>query len=601
MSSELTRALSDAVIERGEKEGDGRTIDLRLMRWDEVAEHTAEGFKESFTRGAFKKVDPARVTLEAQKHGGPLVGVATEIQERDEDAVASFRVAKTPAGDELLELARSGVLRDASVVFAPISHRERDDGVIERTAVDLRRVALLERGAYPSAELLSVREETNEETNTVTDNIQMAEVDLAPVMERLESIETKVGTIEAMGSGPAIIKPKYLTLADYTSAVYERNEDPELLYRALTENETANNPGVIPENWLKDVKRVVNLGRRAISGFGGPRPLGERGMTVDYPYLTSANTLIASHTEVAEVQTARVDIAKGSEDILTFAGGSMISYQLAQRSDPSYREAYNRIMLNAWANVTDDNFVSQLEADATGAMLLNNNLGAPVALSNPSAHADDIFDTGAAHGFSAGDAVVFTALTGGDATTAALVGRVVWVIPTSLAAQTFRISLSPGGAAFVWGTADLTAGTVCKLNTTADAFRESLFQASVYIEAATGSPASVVLASTDVFLGLSGMSDIVAPGPSAMFTDPSGVASAATLRMVSSGLEIIHDANVTAGKLVVSNSSAAGWHEKGPIWATAEDVAQLGTQVAVYSFGAGVVYVPAGVYELTFV
>jgi hypothetical protein len=79
-----------------------------------------------------------------------------------------------------------------------------------------------------------------------------------------------------------------------------------------------------------------------------------------------------------------------------------------------------------------------------------------------SAHADDIFDTTAAHGFQAGDPVVFTSLTGGDATTAALIGRVVYVIATSLGAQTFRVSLTPGGSAFAWGTADITAGTVRK-------------------------------------------------------------------------------------------------------------------------------------------
>lgn len=595
MNSEMQRAVVDALITRSESDSEGRTIDLRLLRWGEIAEHTAEGFRETFARGAFAKADPSRVTLEAQRHGGPLVGVAESIKEGVEDVVASFRVAKTAAGDELLELARAGVLRDASIVFRPIAKVERDDDIVEWSEVDLRRVAILERGAYPSAELLAVREEAAIEENEMAENEAVVEtVDLAPVMERLESIETKVGTIEAMGSAPAVItSPKYGSLADYTTAVYNREEDADLMARALTEQLTSNNAGVIPENWLKDVKRIVTLGRRAISAFGGPKSLGSSGMTVDYPYLNSANTLVAAQTEGAEVQTAQVDIAKGSEDILTYAGGSRISYQLAQRSEPSYREAYNRIVMNAWANVTDNAFVSQLEADASTAKTLGGMLGANVTLS-ASADSDDVIDA-TGHGFSAGDAIVFTSLTGGSGVTA---GRVYWVLPTALTADDFKFSATPGGSAVDFGS-DISAGTVAPLVTSGDYFRSALFEASVAVEDATGAPAGVVLASTDVFLALAGLSDFVAP--TGYHIDASGLAQASTLRMESSGLEIVRDANVTAGKVIVSNNMAAGWHEDGPKWATAEDASQLGTNVAIYSFGAGVIYVPAGIVEVTLI
>ncbi len=73
-----------------------------------------------------------------------------------------------------------------------------------------------------------------------------------------------------------------------------------------------------------------------------------------------------------------------------------------------------------------------------------------------SAAADDIVDTAAAHGFSAGDAVVFTTLTGG----AGLVtGHRYYVIAANLAATTFQVSLTAGGAAVNF-TTDITAGSV---------------------------------------------------------------------------------------------------------------------------------------------
>lgn len=120
----------------------------------------------------------------------------------------------------------------------------------------------------------------------------------------------------------------------------------------------------------------------------------------------------------------------------------------------------DRTIFDSWlgtAAVTDEGYF-----DANGVWTPATLDVGPVVTLATSAYADDIFDTAAAHGFADGDPVVFTSLTGGDATTAALVGRVVYVIATSLASQTFRVSLTPGGSAFAWGTADISAGTVRK-------------------------------------------------------------------------------------------------------------------------------------------
>jgi hypothetical protein len=83
--------------------------------------------------------------------------------------------------------------------------------------------------------------------------------------------------------------------------------------------------------------------------------------------------------------------------------------------------------------------------------------GASITITT-SAAADDIVDTTTAHNFVAGDRVVFTALTGGTGLTT---NREYYVIATSLAAQTFRVSDTVGGAGINF-TTDITAGTVRK-------------------------------------------------------------------------------------------------------------------------------------------
>lgn len=92
--------------------------------------------------------------------------------------------------------------------------------------------------------------------------------------------------------------------------------------------------------------------------------------------------------------------------------------------------------------------------------------GAEVTLAT-SAAVDDIIDTATAHGFAAGDVVEFTALTGGTGLTAS---TQYYVIAANLAAQTFQVSATSGGAAVNF-TADVTAGTVRSLNRKNIAFR----------------------------------------------------------------------------------------------------------------------------------
>lgn len=84
-----------------------------------------------------------------------------------------------------------------------------------------------------------------------------------------------------------------------------------------------------------------------------------------------------------------------------------------------------------------------------------------------SAAADDILDTTTAHGFVVGQAVRFATLTGGAGLS---VGTTYYVIAANLAAQTFQVSATPGGAAVNF-TTDATAGTVAKTGTLIRAVR----------------------------------------------------------------------------------------------------------------------------------
>jgi len=154
----------------------------------------------------------------------------------------------------------------------------------------------------------------------------------------------------------------------------------DLLTRTIIDQITGNNPGVIPPAWTSRIYGILDHGRPTISAFGVASP-GPAGMEVNWPYYDgNLLTLVGLQaTQKTAITSARVDLKKGSEDLLTYAGMSDLSYQLIRRSSPSYRDAYMRIMFAAYAAVTDNAAADGLVAgqsvdyafgsDTTGAAL----------------------------------------------------------------------------------------------------------------------------------------------------------------------------------------------------------------------------------------
>ena len=350
--------------------GDGRTIDIRLLDWDSVA-RTEDG-PELFARGAFDDAQAGMVTIESQRHGGPLVGRGIEIDPAEPRLTA--RISETAAGDELLTLVRDGVIGRASIVFAqpPGGYRTRPDGVTERRRVDLRRVAILERGSHPGAVVLAVRRETDMDGEQQQQQAPAAPpapvVDLVPLTDRLGAIEQRMGELAVFGrADTAPLQYRADTLGQLLFASWEDRE----LRRALADQITTDNPGLVHPAVLTRAALIISRGRPTIDGIGAGA-LPADGMSIQWPVLTTPMTgLIAKQTaEKAAVVSAKVSFGNATATIQTFAGASDVSYQLIRRSSPSYLEQYSRVMLAAWAHVVDQQFVTDLAAGATGGSVI---------------------------------------------------------------------------------------------------------------------------------------------------------------------------------------------------------------------------------------
>jgi HK97 family phage prohead protease len=127
---------------------------------------------------------------------------------------------------------------------------------------------------------------------------------------------------------------------------------------------------------------------------------------------------------------------------------------------------------------------------------------------------------------------------------------------------------------------------------TAAAIVEGLFLASTQVADATGAPAAFVLASATPYAAIAG-----AVGALPVPVTPAAV-NAATLQLNVAGLPIYYSPAVNANTVLVSNGLTAEWHEDGPMYATEEDVAKLGRNMAIWGMGAAEVAIPSGIVQI---
>ena len=462
-----------------------------------------DGMRESFAPGAFDTAAVVGKPL-AYRHNEPI-GVITAASNEPDGLYIDFDVVNTSLGRDAATLMRTGSSRGLSVGFAPLeSKRTQGKNSIVYTKAALAEVSLTHQPAYSSAGVGSIRED-HMSVETVEDAAPAVVADIQ-AREAIDELRREVASVAHVAE-PVHPLAQFRSFGEYSKAVLEGFDS-----RALVDQVTDNNPGVLPPVWLMQVRGIIDLGRPVITGVGGPQSAGTTGLDINWPYFDGDLTTIveAQANEKDEVNSVRIDIEKGTASLLTYAAGSDISYQLLQRSMPSYLDAHNRIMAASYSTVTDRKFTNDLW-----------NLGSGT--------------------------------------------------------ETYDLSGDSTGATF----------------------RATVFEASMKCEDATGVPATIVYASTALMTAIGGWESFY-PAPYGV-QNVSGVATASTLQVNVSGLRVVRAKwldGAAANHAIVTNGEAGRWIEDGPRLAQAENVSQIGRDIAIYGYGVTAAYLPAGIVRI---
>ena len=89
--------------------GDGRTLEGRIVPYNTEIE--VGDTRESFARGVFADTDPSSVVLLWQHNTAEPLGRMTAIEDAEDGAYATFRLADTQRAKEAWGMANDGILK----------------------------------------------------------------------------------------------------------------------------------------------------------------------------------------------------------------------------------------------------------------------------------------------------------------------------------------------------------------------------------------------------------------------------------------------------------------------------------------------------------
>jgi phage head maturation protease len=377
------------------REGSSREIDMRLVPWDTPV-NTVFGVEE-FARGAFEGTDPSSVKLFGASHEARMgigqdgmpkmvrvpIGKATALSNRHDGQYATFRVAKTAAGDETYALAAEGIISGVSLEFGELpggTNKLMRNGrrVRRHEKAQLTGASLTHRPTYEQAQVLAVRSQ-DEEGPKVADAVEGTvivpePVDLSPVISGISSLETRmaerIGALEesyrSQFTIPAVQEADQRSLVksrgDWALTAIkllsgERVADQQM--REFQDLVTSDNLGVVPDAFLPDMIGVIDPTRPFLNSTTR-LSLPPAGMELVVPRIVTRPTVGVqsvfgdeSQPEKSDVTSTPTSIDNVSFQAITVAGGGDISVQLLRRSSPSYLELFTRLLAEAYAQETE--------------------------------------------------------------------------------------------------------------------------------------------------------------------------------------------------------------------------------------------------------
>jgi HK97 family phage prohead protease len=322
----------------------------------------------TFAANSIEIADPSKIKLLSQHDLKKPIGRMTAAEVREDGIYATFKLSRSSGGNDALIMAQEGLVTGLSIGAEIIASKPSKDGYTVVSAARLKEVSLVTVPAFASSEILEIAaeevipaEETQPESepDTVEETTQAE----APAVEAA-AVEAARPTVAAMHYTTPRLNLN-ITAGQYAKAQLNASRgdaDARELVAALQVATVAENTGMVPPTYLKDVIGIIDSSRPFIDSIERAA-LPASGMKIFTPKL-GTQAAVDLTAEGAEFASADTTVTFQEDDVVKFAGAGVLDLELVDRSDPSFLDLYLRELAASYAQKTDQ-YAAKIAADGS--------------------------------------------------------------------------------------------------------------------------------------------------------------------------------------------------------------------------------------------
>jgi HK97 family phage prohead protease len=322
----------------------------------------------TFAANSIEISDPSKIKLLSQHDLKKPIGRMTAADVREDGIYATFKLSRSSGGNDALIMAQEGLVTGLSIGAEIIASKPSKDGHTVVSSARLKEVSLVTVPAFASSEILEIAAEEiipTVETPTETESETVVEdttVEATPV--EAAAVEAARPTVTAMAYTTPRINLN-VTAGQYAKAQLNASRgdaDARELVAALQVATVAENTGMVPPTYLKDVIGIIDSSRPFIDSIERAA-LPASGMKIFTPKL-GTQAAVDLTAEGAEFASADTTVTFQENDVVKFAGAGKLDLELVDRSDPSFLDLYLRELAASYAQKTDQ-YAAKIAADGS--------------------------------------------------------------------------------------------------------------------------------------------------------------------------------------------------------------------------------------------
>ena len=306
-----------------------------------------------------------RLLLEHDSSAQP-VGMVTLREDTPEGMLFTAEIARTQAGNDLVELLKMGAYDSVSIGIEA-TEVEQDGRTTIVKAANWKELSVVFEPAFAAAKITQIAASAEDEEST--ENPETTSEEEEPMSEN--SPEVVEAAAETTPTPTVFAQPKSFKLPSATEWIaaameggHRWHQMNENIRAAAPDVTTSSNDGVLPEIITGEVYNNY-LGIRPTVDAFGVRSAPSRGKVFIRPSVSTHTSMAAQSSELATLQAGEFQVQENQVTWSSYGGYVTVSEQVSDWSDPDIISLILTDMGRVYAQTTDNVAADNLVAGAT--------------------------------------------------------------------------------------------------------------------------------------------------------------------------------------------------------------------------------------------